>query len=178
MKRLLSVLLVVLFFLLCSALGGDLGERTEYGVERGMQIDGIQHRERCGLWRVGLTNTTRCTFGVDGDEPRDSEGSLREELSRQSPFVEGPQLTITSLRNENLELKAVIARLASRVETLERRLSRMERGDARFVSDLQLPASSDVHLEVPDQIERGMQIDALQHGMMRHPLGGTLILGF
>jgi len=177
-KRLLAVVLVVLFLLLCSALGGDPRDRAAYRVERGMQVEAIDHRTTYGLWDVGLTDHISCTLGVPGDEPRDSESSLREELSQQIPFDEDPRLTIASLRKENLELKAVVARLASRLETLERRLSRMERGDARFVSDLQLPAPSGVRFEVPDQIERGMQIDALQHGMMRHPLGGTLILGF
>jgi len=127
---------------------------------------------------VGFTGPIICAPGVPGEEPQDSEGSLREELARQSPFVEGPQLTVASLRKENLELKAVVAKVTSRVETLERRLSRIERGDNRFVSDIRFPNPCGGNLQVPDQIERGMQIDAFQRRIAwPEPLSGAMILG-
>jgi len=164
MTRLLPAALVVFFLCLWGALAGD-PPPLESRIERGMKIDELEHRTRMGLWDVGFEGAVLFTPGVPGDEPTDSDGSLHEEFAGESPFVEGPQLTIASLRKENRELKAVVAGLASRVATLERRLSRIEGGDHQFVSETRFPNACPRGTSSLFQVERGMQIDALQHNM-------------
>jgi hypothetical protein len=89
-----------------------------------------------------------------------SEGSWRAGSSAPSLFADGPQVALEALRKENLELRATIAQLTKRVESLERRLSRAERGNIRLLCDeVELPDASPSLLRFPIEIERGMQSD-------------------
>jgi hypothetical protein len=112
-----------------------------------------------------------------GDDPT-SDSPPDGEIQKQSLFAAGPQVQVAALRKENQELKATIAQLLKRLETLERRLSKVERGNIQLVSDVEHPDSNGDRkptvIQIPDAIERGMQIDAAEQSSR---CGGAFILG-
>ena len=113
----------------------------------------------------------------DGQGP---EGSPGEDTKFPSLFMGTPQISIEGLRKENLELKAIIAQLTKRVASLERRLSLAEKGNIRLLSDeIQMPDTSPEpgRFQIPIEIERGMQADAVMSGRKFPPEAGTIIWG-
>lgn len=134
------------------------------------------------LLPAALIATGLVAWAAFADEPRTPETSLKTEIREQSLFAAGPQISLDSLRKENLELKARVAELTSRLETLERRLSQVERGGGLVLTSLEFPEADTgrSQLHVPLKLERGMQMDPagrmqlkFHHFLTPTPLGAA-----
>ena len=123
-----------------------------------------------------------CLWGssASGGDHLSPVNPVGEETKVQSLFATGPELSVAALRKENVELKAVTVALTKRLESLERRLSKVEKENIRLVSDeIQMPDSSPnpCYWQIPIAIERGMKADAVLSEGKQPPEAGTIIWG-